>query len=86
MSDHKIRTDEEIDEVKTFYMVHCGHKSGKKYASIKVYTEEEYDKVKEDLMKLALDNPNRRYYYLKTEGSIINRVENAVIKVDQIKK
>ena len=82
MSSHEIRTDEEIDEVVPFYMVHCGHKSGQKYASIKVYKEDEFDKMKEDLMKLALDNPNRRYYYLKTQGSIINRVENAVIKVD----
>ena len=82
MSNHEIRTDEQIDEVKTFYMIHGGHKSGQKYASIKVYTEEEFDKMKEDLMKLAIDNPNKRYYYLKTQGSIINRVENAVIKVD----
>lgn len=85
MSDHKIRTDEEIDEVKTFYMIHCGHKSGKRFESIKVYTEEEFDKMKEDLMKLALDNPNKRYYYLKTQGSFINRVKDAVLKADEEK-
>ena len=82
MSNYAIRTDEEIDETKTFYMIHCGHKSGKKFAAIKAYTEEEFESMKEDLMKLALDNPNKRYYYLKTQGSFINRVKDAVLKAD----
>ena len=85
MGRHTLNTEEEINEVKTFYMVHKGHVSSLKQAAVKVYPEEEFEKMKQDLMMLAMNNPNQRYYWLKTQGSIIGKAKDVILEATENK-
>ena len=86
MSRNDIPTEEEISKVETYYMIHQGHTSAPKHASVKVYKEEEFDKMKEDLMVLALKHPNKRFYWLKTQGSFVGKAKDVVLEATEDKK
>jgi AmiR/NasT family two-component response regulator len=85
MGRHTINTEEELNEVKTYYMIHKGHHSSLKQAAVKIYPEEEFEKMKSDIMMLAINNPNQRYYWLKTQGSFINKVKDSVLEATEDK-
>jgi hypothetical protein len=84
MSDKKstIPTEEELSEVKTYFMIHQGHVSKQKHASFKCYEiESECD---QELIRLSLKDPNKRFYKLKTIQSMINKVKDAVIETSKM--
>jgi hypothetical protein len=85
MSDKKstIPTEEELSEVKIFWMIHRSHTSKIKYASVQCFENE--TECSQEIMRLSLKNPNKRYYKLKSEMSMINKVKDAVLEAVEIK-
>jgi hypothetical protein len=75
---HPIPTEEDLNEVKTFWMIHQGHTSNPREKSQYVY--EDYDKAKQDIIKLILSNPNKRYYLLKSTETFIGKAKDVVIE------
>jgi len=67
----------EEKEYKTYWMVHRGEKCNPHNASVATYMDEK--KAMEDAMKLAMDNPTKRFYVLKTVAVFESKVEKSYL-------
>jgi len=74
---HPIPSEEEINEIKQYWMIHRGHKTSSELASKKVY--EDFKECEQDAIKLAISFPNQTFYILQTHSYFINKVKDAVL-------
>ena len=80
---HPIPTEDDLNEVKEYWMIHAGHITSTVYRSTFVY--DNYEDAKQDCMKLAMIAPNKRFYILKTCATYISKVKDSVLEAQEMK-
>jgi len=80
---HPIPTEDDLNEIKEYWMIHAGHITSTVDRSTFVY--DNYEDAKRDCMKLSMIAPNKRFYILKTCATYISKVKDMVLEAKDMK-